>query len=195
VAKSSLTPEDIIGLVTEPTSGRLSLGGKEIYGSRRPNLEKVRREEVGFIFQAANLVPFLTAKENVLLPLDLLETPRKEAHARARGLLNYLGVAARAELYPNQLSGGEKQRVAIARALANKPRFVLADEPTAALDTERGLSVMRLLRKVAAEQKSAIVAVTHDTRMIDEGDCVIELRDGRVAAEKRNTVVGDRESQ
>jgi putative ABC transport system ATP-binding protein len=126
----------IIGLVTEPTSGRLSLGGEEIYGNRQPNLEKVRREKVGFIFQAANLVPFLTAKENVLLPLDLLETPGKEAHARALELLNYLGVADRAELHPNQLSGGEQQRVAIARALANKPRFVLADEPTAALDTE-----------------------------------------------------------
>lgn len=110
-----------------------------------------------------------------MLPLDLLDAPRKEARKRALELLNYLGVADRAELYPNQLSGGEQQRVAIARALANNPRFVLADEPTAALDTERSLSVMRLLRKVAAEQRSAIVAVTHDTRMIDEADCVIEL--------------------
>ena len=174
----------IIGLVTEPTEGRLLLGGQEIYAGRRLYLQKLRREQVGFIFQLPNLIPFLTAKENVLLPLDLADVPDTEANARAFELLEYLGVAERASLYPNQISGGEKQRVAIARALANKPQIVLADEPTASLDTERGLSAMRLLRKVATEQQSAILVVTHDMRMVTEVDGIIQLRDGRVSERK-----------
>ncbi len=172
---------NILGLVTEPTEGRLSLDGADIYNGRRPNLQRLRREKLGFIFQFANLIPFLTARENVLLSLDLIGVVGRRAMDRATELLDYLGVADRAHHMPDQLSGGEKQRVAIARALANDPKVILADEPTASLDTERGLSVMRLLRKLSDEHGTAILVVTHDTRMIGEVDRVVRLMDGQIA--------------
>lgn len=171
---------NILGLVTEPTAGRLVLDGKDIYGGWRPNLPRLRREKLGFIFQFANLIPFLSARENVLLSLDLIGVHGRRAKGRADELLDYLGVADRAHLLPEKLSGGERQRVAIARALANEPKVILADEPTASLDTERGLSVMRLLRQLADEQGTATLVVTHDTRMIGEVDRVIRLVDGAV---------------
>lgn len=170
----------ILGLVTEPTHGWVILDGDNIYNGRRPDLQRLRREKLGFIFQFSNLIPFLTARENVLLPLELIGITRKEARSRAMELLEYLEVADRADHLPEQLSGGEKQRVAIARALANEPKVILADEPTASLDTERGLSVMRLLRKLSNEKGTAILIVTHDTRMITEVDRVIHLQDGRI---------------
>lgn len=170
----------ILGLVTEPSEGRVLLEGENIYDGERFDLQRLRREKVGFIFQFANLIPFLTARENVLLSLELIGIVGRQADARATELLEYLEVADRAASLPEQLSGGEKQRVAIARALANDPTIILADEPTAALDTERGLSVMRLLRKVSNEQRTAILVVTHDTRMISEVDGVIRLMDGRM---------------
>ncbi len=170
----------ILGLVTEPTEGRVLLEGENIYNGKRFDLQRLRREKVGFIFQFANLIPFLTAKENVLLSLELIGIFGRQADSRAMELLEYLEVADRAGNLPEQLSGGERQRVAIARALANNPAIILADEPTAALDTERGLSVMRLLRKVSKDQGTAILVVTHDTRMISEVDGVIRLMDGRM---------------
>ena len=170
----------ILGLVTEPSEGRVLLEGQNIYNGTRLDLQRIRREKVGFIFQFANLIPFLTAKENVLLSLELVGIVGRQAAARAMELLEYLEVADRAGHLPEQLSGGERQRVAVARALANNPAIILADEPTAALDTERGLSVMRLLRKVSKEQGTAILVVTHDTRMISEVDRVIHLMDGRI---------------
>ncbi len=170
----------ILGLVTEPTAGGLEVGGREIYGGRMPDLARIRREETGFIFQAPNLIPFLTAKENVLLPLSLAGVRGKRAQDRVAELLTYLEVAERAELYPNQLSGGEQQRVAIARALANTPRIILADEPTASLDTDRALAVMRLLRRISRENGTAVLVVTHDHRLIGEVDQVIEMEDGRI---------------
>ncbi len=170
----------ILGLVTEPSEGRVLLEGQDIYNGARLDLQRIRREKVGFIFQFSNLIPFLTAKENVLLSLELVGIVGRQADARAMELLEYLEVSDRAALLPEQLSGGERQRVAVARALANNPAIILADEPTAALDTERGLSVMRLLRKVSKEQGTAILVVTHDTRMISEVDGVIRLMDGRM---------------
>ncbi|MBI4381846.1 MAG: ABC transporter ATP-binding protein [candidate division NC10 bacterium] len=170
----------ILGLVIEPTEGRLVLDGDDIYNGGRPDLQRLRREKVGFIFQLANLIPFLTARENVVLPLELIGVHGRRARDRAMELLDYLGVAERADHLPEALSGGENQRVAIARALAHEPKIVLADEPTASLDTERGLSAMRLLRRVANERGTAILVVTHDTRMIGEVDHVIRLGDGRV---------------
>lgn len=173
----------IIGLVTEPSSGRLVLEGEEIYNGKRPDFQRLRREKIGFIFQLANLVPFLTAKENVLLSLELIGVRGRQADSRAMELLDYFEVSDRVNQYPDQLSGGEKQRVAIARALANRPKVILADEPTGSLDTERGLAVMRLLRKVANEQQAAILVVTHDTRMITEVDHLIHLQDGKIIGE------------
>ncbi|HVB55979.1 MAG TPA: ABC transporter ATP-binding protein [Candidatus Acidoferrales bacterium] len=170
----------ILGLVTEPSEGSVLLEGKSIYEGKRFDLQRLRREKIGFIFQFSNLIPFLTAKENVLLSLELVDIVGRQADKRATELLAYLEVANRADNLPEQLSGGERQRVAVARALANNPAIILADEPTAALDTERGLSVMRLLRKVSKEQGTAILVVTHDTRMISEVDGVIHLMDGRM---------------
>jgi putative ABC transport system ATP-binding protein len=174
----------ILGLVTEPTQGRVVLDGSDIYGGRRPDLARIRRETTGFIFQSPNLIPFLTARENVLLSLSLVGIRGVPAQERAAELLEYLEVAERAELYPNQLSGGEQQRVAIARALANNPKIILADEPTASLDTDRALAVMRLLQKVARENGTAVLVVTHDHRLMGEVDRVIEMMDGRIVAER-----------
>ncbi len=169
-----------LGLVTPPTEGSLWLDGQDIYGStKRPDLVRLRREKTGFIFQSPNLIPFLNAKENVLLPLSLMGGRGKQAEERVMALLGYLDVADRASLYPHQLSGGEQQRVAIARALVNTPRIVLADEPTASLDTDRALNVMRLLRRLAREHRSAVLVVTHDHRLVGEVDQVVEMMDGR----------------
>lgn len=175
----------ILGLVTEPTEGRLVLDGEDIYSGGRRDLPRLRREKVGFIFQFANLIPFLTATENVVLPMDLIGVGGRRVRERAGELLDYLGIADRAGHLPEHLSGGEKQRVAIGRALANEPKLILADEPTAALDTERGLSVMRLLRQITNEHGTATLVVTHDTRMIGEVNRVIRLLDGRVVEEDR----------
>ncbi|TAM83383.1 MAG: ABC transporter ATP-binding protein [Acidobacteria bacterium] len=170
----------ILGLVTVPTEGSVILEGENIHNGRWQDLQRLRREKVGFIFQFANLIPFLTAKENVLLPMELIGIAGRQAEARTNELLDYFEVADRADLLPDQLSGGERQRVAVARALANSPAIILADEPTASLDTERGLAVMRLLRKVSNEQGTTILVVTHDQRMITEVDRVIHLMDGRI---------------
>ena len=134
---------------------------------------------IGFIFQSANLLPFLTAKENVMLPLTVAGVRTTQAAKRAQELLEQIGLDHRGDHLPDALSGGEKQRVAITRSLANNPKIILADEPTASLDAERGLSVMRLLRQLASEHGTAILVVTHDTRMINEVDRVIHMIDGR----------------
>ena len=173
-----------LGLVTEPTEGRLLIDGDDIYGDERPDFARIRREKTGFIFQSPNLIPFLTAAENVLLPLSLIDVRGKRATERVAELLDYLEIAERAELYPNQLSGGEQQRVAIARALANNPKMILADEPTASLDTDRALKVMQLLRQISRENGTAVLVVTHDHRLIGEVDRVIDLVDGRIVETK-----------
>ena len=182
----------ILGLVEEPTDGRLVLDGEDIYGGGLPDCNRLRREKIGFIFQFPNLIPFLTAKENVVLPMDLDGASARQARDRAGELLEYLGVAERADDLPEHMSGGEKQRVMIARALANKPKMILADEPTASLDAERGLSVMRALRKIADEHGTAILVVTHDTRMIGEMDGIIHLQDGKVVDRPAEAVTGER---
>lgn len=170
----------ILGLVTTPTGGSLRIDGENIYDGKQPDLARLRREKIGFIFQSPNLIPFLTVSQNVLLPLHLAGVRGQHAEARVRELLGYLDIADRADLHPNQLSGGEQQRVAIARALANNPKIILADEPTASLDTERALNVMRLLRQVTNEQHAAVLVVTHDHRLIKEVDRVVQVIDGRI---------------
>jgi len=174
----------ILGLVTKPTQGNLLLEGRDVYEGRKPDLARIRRETTGFIFQSPNLIPFLTAEENVLLSLSLVGIRGTQARARVAELLEYLEITDRATFYPNQLSGGEQQRVAIARALANNPRIILADEPTASLDTDRALAVMRLLHKVSRENNTTVLVVTHDYRLMDQVDHVIEMMDGRIVAEK-----------
>jgi putative ABC transport system ATP-binding protein len=177
----------ILGLVTAPTSGELILGGDSIYNGSPRDFQRLRREKIGFIFQFSNLIPFLTPEENIVLPMDIVGKAAGAAHSRATELLDYLEVTDRAHELPERLSGGERQRVAIARALANRPAMILADEPTASLNRDRGLSVMRLLRKVSTEQGTAILVVTHDERMRGEVDRVIQLVDGRVVSNESNS--------
>ena len=168
--------------IVEPTRGRVCFGETCIYdgGWKVRDLRKFRREHLGFIFQSHNLVPFLTARENVLIALQINGVTRARAKAIAQRLLDELGVGDRQSHLPEKLSGGEQQRVAIARALANSPPVILADEPTAALDTSRGESVMALFRQIAREKGSAVICVTHDQRMIQGFDHIYNVNDGRV---------------
>lgn len=174
---------NIIGCILAPSAGRVALDGEPVFDGRwlRRDLRRLRLDKIGFIFQAHNLLPFLTAEENVAVVLDLAGLPAEEGRARARELLDYLEVGHRAKVKPALLSGGEAQRVAIARALANRPRIILADEPTAALDGARAGLVMDLMRKLAVEQEACIVTVTHDEKIFDRFDRLIHLRDGRLA--------------
>ena len=174
---------NIIGCILAPSAGRVALDGEPVFdgGWLRRDLRRLRLDKIGFIFQAHNLLPFLTAQENVSVVLDLAGLPADEGRTRARELLDYLEVGHRATVKPALLSGGEAQRVAIARALANRPRIILADEPTAALDGERAGLVMDLMRKLAVEQEACIVTVTHDEKIFDRFDRLIHLRDGRLA--------------
>ena len=149
----------------------------------RSNLRQLRLDKIGFIFQFHNLIPFLDATDNVALVLQLAGADAVAARQRATELLEYLEVAHRKNAMPAKLSGGEAQRVAIARALANRPRIILADEPTAALDSKRAGIVMDLLRKVAVEQEASIIAVTHDEKIFDRFDHIFSLRDGRLETE------------
>lgn len=146
----------------------------------RPDLRRLRLDKIGFIFQFHNLIPFLDVTDNVALVLQLAGVDAAAGRARALELLDYLEVGHRRSSMPAKLSGGEAQRVAIARALANRPRIILADEPTAALDSKRAGIVMDLLRKVAVEQQAAIIAVTHDEKIFDRFDHIFHLRDGRL---------------
>jgi putative ABC transport system ATP-binding protein len=172
-----------ISLILEPTGGKIWLDGETIYdqGWKKVDIRQVRLTKVGFIFQSRNLIPFLTALENVLLPLDLLGLERNEAHRRAMELLEYMEIAERAHYLPALLSGGEQQRVAIARALASAPKLVLADEPTGALDSVRGVKVMEMLKKIARENQTAVICVTHDERMIEGFDYIYRLKDGQLS--------------
>ena len=172
----------IIGLVTPPTAGRIIMEGRPVVSDGRFVVDVMtwRRRHMGFVFQKANLIPFLTAAENVRVAMEINDQSPRAAKHRAMELLDYLGVADRADAYPNTLSGGQQQRVAVARALANSPSLILADEPTAALDSVRGRQVMELFRKVAHEQKAAVMVVTHDHRALDVFDRALEMEDGLI---------------
>ncbi|MGB3272551.1 MAG: ATP-binding cassette domain-containing protein, partial [Xanthobacteraceae bacterium] len=147
---------------------------------QRGDLRRLRLDKIGFIFQFHNLLPFLDAMDNVAIVLQLAGVDTATARERAAKLLDDLDVGHRRHAMPAKLSGGEAQRVAIARALANRPRIILADEPTAALDSKRAGIVMDLLRKLAAEHDAAIIAVTHDEKIFDRFDRIFQLRDGRL---------------
>lgn len=170
-------------LIVEPTAGAIAMNGKDIYrdGSIRVDVKRFRRENIGFIFQSHNLIPFLSALDNVALAMQLNGVGKRQSRARARELLDYLEIGHRANNLPGLLSGGEQQRVAIGRALANEPPLIFADEPTASLDTGRGMKVMELLKRVAREKNSAIIAVTHDVRMIAGFDTLYHMDDGRLS--------------
>jgi putative ABC transport system ATP-binding protein len=170
-------------LIVEPSAGAIAMNGKDIYrdGWTGIDVKRFRRENIGFIFQAHNLIPFLSALDNIALAMQLNGVGKRASRARARELLEYLEIGHRADNLPGMLSGGEQQRVAIGRALANEPPLIFADEPTAALDTGRGMKVMELLKRVAREKNSAIIAVTHDVRMIAGFDTLYHMDDGRLS--------------
>ena len=168
-----------VGLINPPTEGQVFIGGQLVLDgpSAKTNLRTFRRKNVGFVFQKSNLIPFLSAVENVKIILEL-DGQKVGAKKRAMELLDYLGVADRANNLPSMLSGGQQQRVAVARAIANRPRVILADEPTAALDSHRGRQVMELFAKVAHEQGAGVIVVTHDQRALDVFDRIYEMEDG-----------------
>jgi putative ABC transport system ATP-binding protein len=177
---------NLIGCVLEPTNGRLILDGELVYEGHwlKSDLRRLRLEKIGFIFQSNNLLPFLNSTDNVAVVLELAGFNASAARTRAAELLDYLEIGNRQHSMPDKLSGGEAQRVAIARALANRPRIILADEPTAALDSHRAGLVMDLLRKVAIDQKAAIIVVTHDEKIFDRFDHIFMLRDGSLDSQK-----------
>jgi putative ABC transport system ATP-binding protein len=178
---------NVIGCILEPDSGQLTLNGEKVYDAQwlRQDLRRLRLEKIGFIFQSHNLLPFLNAWENVAIAHILAGASTAKAKSRAVELLTYLEVERRMNAMPSQLSGGEAQRVAIARALANDPRIILADEPTAALDSQRAGIVIDMLRKVAAEHQAAVIVVTHDHKIYDRFDHIFSMRDGALEAEIR----------
>lgn len=175
----------ILGCILTPTSGTLQIAGQSTEGLGPEGLADLRRRHVGFVFQSYNLFPTLTATQNILLALDLRGITGPEAEKYAARALAEVGLTHRANSYPGQLSGGEKQRVAIARALAGSPSVILADEPTAALDSENGKGVMALLAEVAKDSSRAVLAVTHDHRTLTYADRIIRIEDGRIVADER----------
>jgi putative ABC transport system ATP-binding protein len=171
----------IMGCILRPSGGTVRILGRDVTGLRERDLPRVRLEHLGFVFQGFNLFPTLTAQANVALALDLKGIPRRDAGRRAAELLEQVDLGHKRDAYPADLSGGQKQRVAIARAIAGDPPIVLADEPTAALDTTSGHTVMNLLQKLARERDRAVVIVSHDNRMLGYADRIVHLEDGRIA--------------
>lgn len=174
-----------LGAVIEPTAGRMTLGGEVIYdeGWKTRDLRALRRDSIGFVFQAPYLIPFLDATDNVALLPMLAGRSNTDARKRALELLDALEVGHRAKAWPSELSGGEQQRVSIARALANQPPVILADEPTAPLDSERALAVIRILNRMAQQYRTAIIVVTHDEKIIPTFKRIYHIRDGRTYEE------------
>ncbi len=171
----------ILGGILTPTSGTVELLGQQITPLSRRQLSQFRLQNIGFIFQGFNLFPALTASQNVEALLNLKGTKGKTAKEQAEYLLSQVGLGDRLDYLPKDLSGGQKQRVAIARALAGKPRLIMADEPTAALDSQRGHAVMERLRTLAKEEGCTVLMVTHDARILDVADHVLHVEDGMVA--------------
>jgi len=174
-----------LGAVIEPTAGRMTLGGEVIYddGWKIPDLRALRRDKIGFVFQAPYLIPFLDVTDNVALLPMLAGHHNTESRKRALALLGALDVAHRSKAMPSQLSGGEQQRVSIARALVNRPPVILADEPTAPLDSKRALAVIRILNQMARQYETAIIVVTHDEKIIPTFKRIYHISDGKTQEE------------
>lgn len=175
----------ILGCILTASSGQLKVAGEEAVGQSAEGLADLRRRHVGFVFQGYNLFPTLTALENVLMALDVRGSRLADPEAASAEALKSVGLGHRLHTFPSKLSGGEKQRVAIARALAGHPSLILADEPTAALDSENGKAVMELLSSVAKDPNRAVLAVTHDHRTLTYADRIIRIEDGRIVADER----------
>jgi len=172
----------VIAGIMDPTSGEVAILGHDLAQLRGQKLVRFRGQNVGFIFQQYNLLPALTAAENAAVPLVIAGWSRKRAVARAREMLESVGIGHRAHAVPAQLSGGQQQRVAIARALVHEPRLLICDEPTSALDAESGRNIMDIMRRVAVQRDRAVIVVTHDNRVFEFGDRIIHMDDGRIVA-------------
>jgi putative ABC transport system ATP-binding protein len=173
----------IAGTLEEPTEGEVRVRGAELAGMSRNDKARLRRRTIGYVFQDYNLLPGLTAAENVSLPLELDGLPARKARAAGIAVLTELGLAERAERYPDELSGGERQRVAIARAVVGHRRLLLADEPSGALDSDNAEAVMRLVHVACKNRGMAAVVVTHDAQLASWADRVVFLRDGRITGQ------------
>lgn len=170
----------VVGSLEKPEAGKIEVSGKDILDPAA-NLVRFRREDVGFVFQFFNLIPTLTALENVMLPMDMAGVSDHEQHERATALLEGMGVGGRLlKSRPNKMSGGECQRVAIARALANDPEVILADEPTGNLDTETGKTVVEILTRLAHDGGKCVLMVTHDESILDISDQAFHMKDGHL---------------
>jgi len=174
---------NLIGALDRPTTGKVIIAGKDISKMPESKLGEIRRDSIGYIFQFYNLIPVLTAYENVELPMLIAGVSRQKRAARAHELLELVGLADRGHHRPDELSGGEQQRVAVARALSKRPPLVLADEPTGDLDSKSGMQVMTILRDLAKKELSTVVMVTHDHQMASLADRILEIRDGRIVKE------------
>jgi putative ABC transport system ATP-binding protein len=176
----------LMGGLRSPQFGSLKVFGQELVKARKQQLVKIRRN-IGYIFQANNLLECLTARQNVQMSVELhQEVSEREAKERAIAMLEAVGLGDHIDYHPHNLSGGQKQRVAIARALVSRPKMVLADEPTAALDSKSGHEVVEIMQRLAKEQGCTILIVTHDNRILDVADRIIELEDGRLI--RRNII-------
>ncbi len=179
------TMMNLVGALDKPSFGKIFLKGEDIAGMSESSLAFLRGKTIGFIFQQFHLIPTLTAIENVMLPMEMVETPEKEAKERAKKLLEMLGLGERLNHKPNQLSGGQQQRVAIARALANDPEVILADEPTGNLDSKTGKFIMDFLGEMHEEGKTVIL-ITHDLELVQYAKRVVHIKDGRIEKEINN---------
>lgn len=171
----------IMGCILTATSGSVRIAGREVVGLNEKQLPALRLEHIGFVFQGFNLFPTLTAGENIELMLDLKKVSAANAKKRAHELLDQVGLGEKYNSFPSDLSGGQKQRVAIARALAGDPEIILADEPTAALDSHTGRNIMEMMSELAHQRGRAVVIVTHDSRVLHFGDRIVRIEDGAVA--------------
>jgi putative ABC transport system ATP-binding protein len=175
----------VLGCMLSPTSGSVNIRGRAITGLDAEELAQVRRENIGFVFQSYHLFPTLTAAENVRLSLDVRGDRSREARAKANQALATVGLAHKADSFPRALSGGEQQRVAVARAIVSDPSVILADEPTAALDSENGQAVMTVLAELAKDPSRAMFIVTHDPRIMPFADRSLRIEDGRIVDDQR----------
>jgi putative ABC transport system ATP-binding protein len=171
---------NLLGGLDRPTSGRVWVDGSEISSLGEDELVRLRRDKIGFVFQSFGLVPILSAAENVEVPLRLHNTEPAERTERVAELLGLVGLAGRAKHRPHELSGGEQQRVAIVRALANRPKLLIADEPTGQLDSANARTIMEVIRDLVRSERVSAIVATHDPLLLDIADAVIELSDGRV---------------
>jgi len=172
----------IMGCILTATSGSVRVADREVVGLREKDLPQIRLEHIGFVFQGFNLFPTLTAGENVELMLDLKGVSAAKAKKRAQELLDQVGLSEKYGSFPADLSGGQKQRIAIARALAGDPEIILADEPTAALDSQTGRTVMEMMAELAHRRGRSVVIVTHDSRVVSFADRIVKIEDGAIAA-------------